>query len=282
MMYGADGKRAFVTGAGSGIGRAFCLALGRRGYRVAATDINAEGAEETVGLIEGRGGRASAATVDVTVPDELESAAERFFDEWGGIDLLINNAGIAAGGPFDGLTLDEWHRIVDINFWGVLHGCLVFAPRMREQGGGHIINVSSLGGLASLQLMAPYNATKAAVISLSETLKAELFPDNIGVTVVCPSFLKTNLMESYCGPNELRDPVNALMNSSRVSADQVAEIALKAMDKDRLYALPHLSGRLIWFVKRLIPERYFRYFLCGIFKDQSVEKLVRLNRLAGF
>ncbi|HUT52771.1 MAG TPA: SDR family NAD(P)-dependent oxidoreductase [bacterium] len=277
-MYGKNQKRALVTGAGSGLGRALCLGLARRGYTVAVTDINVPAAEETAGLVGEAGGKASVARVDVTRAEELESAAERFFSEWGGVDLLINNAGVAAAGRMEEVTLEDWHWIMGINFWSVVHGSRAFIPRMRAQGGGHIINVASLAGIASLQYMSPYNATKAAVISLSETLKGELHPDNIGVTVVCPSFFKTNLISNYRGPADLKDAAQTLLDIGKLSADQIAEKTLRAMEKNRLYLVPHRIGVALWLMKRLSPELCFRLLHCGLFKDDPINKLIEFSK----
>ncbi len=277
-MYASNRKRAFVTGAGSGFGRALSLGLARRGYTTAVTDINMDGAEETVKLAAQAGGRAVAARVDVTRPEDLESAAERFFSEWGGVDLLINNAGVAAAGKIDEVSLEDWHWIVDINLFSVIHGCRAFIPRMRAQGGGHIINVASLAGIASLQLMGSYNATKAAVISITETLKGELHPDNIGVTVVCPSFFKTNLIDRFRGPDDLRQAGQQLLDAGKLTADQIAEETLAAMEANRLYVVPHRAGRLIWRFKRFAPELCFRLLHCRWGRDDPLTKVLEMTR----
>jgi NAD(P)-dependent dehydrogenase (short-subunit alcohol dehydrogenase family) len=277
-MYNKNQKRALVTGAGSGFGRALSLGLARRGYSVAATDIVLPAAEETAELVAKAGGKARAARVDVTRAEDLEAAAGRFFSEWGGVDLLINNAGVAAAGRVEEVSLEDWHWIMGLNFWSVVHGVRAFVPRMRAQGGGHIINVASLAGIASLQFMSPYNATKAAVISLSETMKGELHPDNIGVTVVCPSFFKTNLIANYRGPADLKNAAQTLLDVGKLTADQIAEKTLKAMEKNRLYVVPHKIGVALWMFKRLSPELCFRLLHCGRFKDDPINKLIEFSK----
>lgn len=256
-MYAGNLKRAFVTGAGSGFGRALCLALARRGYRVAATDVNANGATETALMIKESGGEAESMKVDVTAPTDLESGAERFFTEWGGVDLLINNAGVAVIGKVHEVPVKDWRFIVNTNLLSVVWGCRAFVPRMLQQGGGHIINVASLAGIASLPEMGPYNTTKAAVIAISETLKAELRAGNIGVTAVCPSFFKTGLMDSSRGPETMKEVGKTALETSELSAEEIAEIALRDMERNRLYSIPHRMGKLLWRTKRLAPEIYY-------------------------
>jgi NAD(P)-dependent dehydrogenase (short-subunit alcohol dehydrogenase family) len=278
-MYAANRKRAFVTGAGSGFGRALCLALARRGYRVAATDVNANGATETALLIKESGGEAESMKVDVTAPDDLESGAERFFKEWGGIDLLINNAGVIVAGKVHEVEVEDWRFIVNTNLLSVVYGCRAFVPRMLRQGGGHIMNVASLAGIASLPGMGPYNATKAAVIAISETLKGELRDGNIGVTAVCPSFFKTGLLNSYRGPEALRGVGRQALETGELSAEQIAEIALRDMERDRLYSIPHRMGRVLWRTKRLAPEIYYRVLGRSDLEKDGARLVTFINKL---
>ena len=175
---------AVVTGAASGLGRAFAVALAKRGWQILVTDINTEGAAETLALVKNAGGNGEIFRCNVAVLDDVKGMAEHVFDRWGRVDLLVNNAGIAVAGTVGECPVEDWQWIFSINFWGVLHGCHVFVPKMKEQGGGHIINVASAAGFISLPEMPAYNATKAAVISLSETMKCELAAHNIGVTLV--------------------------------------------------------------------------------------------------
>jgi NAD(P)-dependent dehydrogenase (short-subunit alcohol dehydrogenase family) len=278
-MYEGNRKRAFVTGAGGGFGRALCVALARRGYRIAVTDINVNGATETALMVKDSGGEADTMKVDVTKSQDLESGAERFCREWGGIDLLINNAGVAVVGRAHEIKVKDWRFIVNTNLLSVVFGCRAFIPRMIDQGGGHIINVASLAGIASLPEMGPYNVTKAAVISMSETLKGELNRDNIGVTVVCPSFFKTNIMDSLRSTEEMRGVARTAIDSSELTADEIAEIALGDMDANHLYSIPHRTGKMMWRAKRTAPELLYRVLGQGSMEEFG-EKLVPLiNKL---
>lgn len=253
------GKRAVITGAGSGLGREFALALARRGCRIGVTDIDLERAEETLRLVKQRGGKGEALLADVSDPSSVETMSEHFFKGWGGVDLLVNNAGVVSIGQVGNIPLEDWRWQYAVNFWGVLHGCHYFIPRMKEQGSGHILNVASSFGFLCFLEVAPYNSTKAAVLALSETLRAELAPAGIGVTAICPMFFRTNLFETLRYTDEFeRELAYVAMENSRLSADRVAEAGLRAVEKNKLYCLPHLSGHIYWLTKRLEPELFYR------------------------
>lgn len=249
--------RAVVTGAGSGLGRALLLALAKPGARLVASDLDAETAEATAALARDRGADARSVCCDVTDPAQMDALADEAESWSGGTDLVVNNAGVAVVGDIEDVPLEDWQLIVNVNLWGVVHGCRSFAPRMRAAGRGHILNVSSAAGLLSPPLMAPYNVTKAAVVALSETLYADLRGDGVGVTVLCPTFFRTNLMSSSRGADERKlRMVGKLMDRSKIQADGVAAAALEACRTDRLYAIPMRDGRLMWRVKRAVPERF--------------------------
>jgi len=254
------GSRAVVTGAGSGIGRAFALELARRGGRVVCSDLNPATAENTAETIREQGGHALAVPCDVSVLAQVEALADRA-QEWFGEapTLVINNAGVGAGGkPVGEISMEDWHWVMGVNMWGVVHGCHVFTPRLRTGGGGGIINVCSTASFAAAPSMGPYNASKAAVLALSETLAAETAGAGITVTALCPTVVKTNIFRD----GRIDDSVTSLMNKwvslTGVSAEGVAETTLKALDKGRLYVLPQVDARLIWRAKRYLPTTYAR------------------------
>ena len=252
-------QTAVVTGAGSGLGRALCLQLARRRARLLLADIDQARCEETARLVEQAGGQATAVVADVADPVQVERMAEAADRVLGRIDLVINNAGVAAGGPVGRTPLDDWRWIVNINLWGVIHGCHSFVPRLVRQGGGAILNVASLAGIACAPNMASYNVTKAGVIALSETLCAELAGDNVRVTVLCPAFFKTNIMETMrVSDANFRALANAAFANSTMSAEAVAVAALRAVERGRLYCLPMREGRIVWRLKRLMPQRFAR------------------------
>lgn len=250
--------RAVVTGAGSGLGRAFCIELARQGGRILAADIDLARAEETVRLVEGVGGKAVARRCDVAIAEEVAALVTAVDEAYGGVDLVINNAGVAVGGPVGVVPLDEWRWILGVNLWGVIHGCHSFVPIFRAHGSGHIINVASAAGLLSAPEMAPYNVTKSGVVALSETLSAELTGTGVVVTVLCPTFFRTNIARAshtYTDRASSED-VERVMDRSKIQAPDVARYALDAAARGDLYALPHADGRWMWRVKRLAPEAF--------------------------
>jgi NAD(P)-dependent dehydrogenase (short-subunit alcohol dehydrogenase family) len=247
--------RAVVTGAGSGLGRALCIELGRRGARVLASDIDIDGARETVTQLGGA--EAHALACDVAKLGDVEALADECERRFGGVDLIINNAGVAVGGRVGEVDLADWRWIVDVNLWGVVHGCHVFVPRLRRQRSGHILNVASAAGLFSPPRLGPYNMTKAAVIALSETLRAELAGDGIGVSVLCPTFFPTNIATAARGSDpRIRGTIERLMAQGKLDATDIARLALDAVEQNVLYVQPHRDARWLWRLKRASPEQF--------------------------
>lgn len=256
-MYKLDRKRAVITGAASGLGRELALALAAEGWTIGIGDRNVDGAKDTLAMVERAGGSGDTFLLDTCDPQQVKEMAGYFWDKWDGIDLLVNNAGIVAAGFVGEIPLEEWRRAVDTNFLGMLYGCHEFIPRMKARGGGYIVNVASLAGIASLQEMAPYNTTKAAIISLSETLRGELAPHNIGVTVACPSFFKTNLLDDATFTDEWEpDFAHACFDNARMDSSQIAERIIKGIKRRKLYVVPQPQAKLIWLMKRFTPTLF--------------------------
>jgi len=254
----AANPRTVVTGAGSGLGRALCHELSRRGARLVASDINLDTVTETVRQIGSNS--AHAVRCDVTKLEEVEQLAEQAQRLFGGVDLVINNAGVAVSGPIGVVPMGDWDWILRINLWGVIHGCHVFAPRLRKQRSGHILNVASAAGLLASPNLGPYNVTKAAVVALSESLYGECIGDNVGVSVLCPTFFQTNIANSARMSTEphMSELVERLMTRSPVQADAVARIAVDGVARGDLHIVPHTDGRWLWRIKRLFPSRFHR------------------------
>lgn len=259
--------RAVVTGAASGLGRALCLALARRNAQIVVADIDLAAAEETARQVVSQGGKAAVTRCDVSKPQEVAALASFADERFGGTDLLINNAGVAVSGAVGDVSLPDWEWIMGINLWGVIYGCHAFAARFKQQRRGHILNVASAAGLLSSPEMAPYNVTKAGVVSLSETLFSELRPFDVGVTVLCPTFFRTQILErsrSTGTSPELEKVASNLMDRSKLQAPDIARIALKACDDDQLFCVPMPDGQWGWRAKRLAPERYFKTILPNV------------------
>jgi NAD(P)-dependent dehydrogenase (short-subunit alcohol dehydrogenase family) len=251
-------ERAVVTGSGGGLGRAFALELAARGAAVVVSDIRREAAEETAELVRSRGGKAIVIPCDVRDAAAVTALADEAESRLGPIDLVINNAGVAVSGPVGEVSLEDWRFAVDVNLYGVIHGCHVFAPRMKARKRGLIINVASAAGLISAPLLAPYNVTKAGVVALSETMRAELAQHGVGVTVLCPTFFTTGILDEARGvvDERMRASIRKLMKASSMQAEDVARFALDCAVREQLYAVPMLDGRSFWRLKRAFPESF--------------------------
>ncbi|UGT43862.1 SDR family NAD(P)-dependent oxidoreductase [Nocardia yamanashiensis] len=253
--------KAVVTGAGSGIGRAFALELAARGGEVLCADIDKERADETVRLIEREHGRtAHSLFCDVSRREDVESLALHAELVFGGPPtLVINNAGVGIGGkPVGDIGLDDWRWALGINLWGVVHGCEIFAPQLRAAGRGGIINVASAAGFAAAPGMAAYNVSKAGVVSLSETMAAELSGTGVTVTALCPTFVKTNVVADGRITSGSSRLAGELMRRTGFSPERVAATTLDAHDRGALYVLPQLDAQLVWQLKRHFPALYTR------------------------
>ncbi len=271
--------RAVVTGAGSGLGRAFVLELASRGGRVLAADIDEEGAEHTAALGRRHGGEVRVRRCDVSRREDIAALEEEATAWLGNTDVLVNNAGVAVSGPFDTVSVEDWQWIVGINLWGVIYGCQAFLPAMRRRDRGHIINVASIAGLIAPAMMSPYNVTKSAVVALSESLSAELKDTSVNVTVLCPSFFKTNILRSLRGDSHLRPVAEELMMRSKIQAPEVAQAALAASEAGQLYCVPMADARAIWRLKRALPHRFTS--ILARMQDSSVAESRWLQRLLG-
>jgi NAD(P)-dependent dehydrogenase (short-subunit alcohol dehydrogenase family) len=253
---------AVVTGAGSGIGAAFATELARRGGRVVCSDVNEVAAAKTVSAITDHGGEAVAMPCDVSKFDDVRELADHS-ESWLGDapTLVINNAGVGSGGaPIGELPLDDWQWVLGINLWGPIHGCHVFAPILRSAEPSNrprgIINVASAAAFAAAPSMAAYNVSKAGVLSLSETLAAELSGSSVKVTVLCPTFVKTNIVESGRISDETTQLANRIMRWTGFSPKKVARTCLETHDRGELYCMPQLEAKIGWNIKRLVPGTF--------------------------
>lgn len=252
---------AVVTGAGSGIGRSFALELARRHGRIVCADINLAAARETVTLIEQEGATGFALQCDVGSAEQVQQLAEQAEALLQHpVTLVINNAGVGLGGKFDELSLEDWQWCMNVNLWGVIHGCHYFVPGFKKQGRGAIINVASAASYTAAPEMSAYNVTKAGVRALSETLFAELKKDNIRVNVLCPTLVPTNIIKDGRIPERYSRLANhALMNYAMTTSDAVARLTLNRLDKGELYTTPQVDAKLFWLMKRASPDLYARF-----------------------
>ncbi len=247
-------KNIIITGAASGLGRALALEFAQQGADICVADINEQGAQETIELIEKLGSKAWFFKLDVRFESEWQKLLAAVKERWNKVDLVVNNAGVATGDRIDAGEWAWWEWIIDINLKGVALGCRTFTPMMKKQGFGQFLNVASLAGLLKLPSMASYNATKAGVIAISETMHFELMPYGIGTTVLCPSFFRTNLNAGMktSDPDMLKF-VDKVFEASELNATDIAKIARLALEKNQLICNPHKDGRKAYFIKRFLP-----------------------------
>lgn len=251
-------SRAVITGSGSGIGKALALELARRKGLIVCSDISLQAAEQTAREVRAEGGEAWAVACDVSDLAQVEALAQQAQELLPQpLNLVINNAGIGIGGQKIGdVPIADWTWTININLWGVIHGCHVFTPLLKGQPAAGIINVASTAAFSAAPLMGPYNATKAAALAISETLAAELSETNVQVTALCPTLVKTNIAANGRITGDSGALFNRLMDRFGMSAEQVARITLNGLDRGQLYVMPQLDAKLIWRLKRLLPSGY--------------------------
>jgi NAD(P)-dependent dehydrogenase (short-subunit alcohol dehydrogenase family) len=249
------GKTAFVTGGASGIGLALGAAFAQAGMKVMLADIETDTLAEAVKSLHDFGPNVRGVACDVADPTSVERAAKASHQAFGNVHVVCNNAGVAAAGGIDNISLDNWRWVLDVNLMGVLHGIRSFLPHIRAHGeGGHIVNTASMAGMNSGLGFSPYVASKFAVVGMSEGLATQLKPFGIGVTVICPGFVRTRIGESgrnrpeRYGATQTPDPASpagALLAQlaerlqSGLDPSDVAARVLTAIREEELYVFTH-------------------------------------------
>lgn len=252
-------QRILITGGGSGLGLALAHIYAARGDRVAIADLLGERAEAAIAELPKAAEPHLALQVDVASDGSMQQLAELLDREWGGVDVVINNAGVGSGGTVEATPLDDWRWVTEVNLFGVVRGCHLFAPRLRKQGRGRIINIASFAGLAGAPGIAAYGTTKAAVVALSEMLRAELNGSGVEVSVVCPTFFRTNLLQNFRSPHAgQQKAAQKLMDTARETAADIASIIVRQSDRGRFLILPGRQSTWLHRLKRWMPGTYFR------------------------
>ena len=257
-------KRAFVTGAGSGFGQQFALDLAGDGWHLGLTDLNASALETTARLVAGAGGSSETFAFDVSDESAYQQAAHSFLRNNGGIDLLINNAGVGDSGRVGDYSLTNWRWLLDINLLGVIHGCHFFIPQMRKQQSGHIINIASAAAFASMPTMAAYNVSKAGVVALSETISCELAHHKVGVTAVMPEFVRTNIMQhSRNRDADLDEMARLYVNTSGLTPQMVVPMILQKAARGTHSIVFPARAKLVRALSRFAPGfwRFVRRYM---------------------
>jgi NAD(P)-dependent dehydrogenase (short-subunit alcohol dehydrogenase family) len=246
-----SGKVAFVTGGASGIGFAMARRFAQEGMKVVLADIEIDALEKAEQELRSAGCEALGTACDVADRASFETAAGRALETFGKVHVLCNNAGVSPLGPIESSTEQDWRWTIGVNLMGVVHGIQVLVPKIREHGeGGHVVNTSSIAGLMALPSLGIYTATKYAVVGISETLRAELAEHGIGVSVICPSFVKTQLYSSARNrPVEFggadATPIEFMLGalSDATEPSVIAEAVLEGIKRNRAYILPHPDAK---------------------------------------
>jgi short-subunit dehydrogenase len=248
-----EGRVVAITGAGGGIGRALAVAFARAGCAVALSDRSTEALEATRAALP-PGTRVHVATVDVGDYDAMVAWRDAVVAALGGVDVVVNNAGITVFGTFEEHTHDEERRLLDVNLRGVLHGCRAFLPAMRARGGGQIVNLSSMAGYVGIPYQSLYCATKFAVHGLSQALRAELAPDGIGVTSVHPGTVRTGVLAHASSHDSgLSGRLGELMLRFGMSPDRVARRVVRAVRRNSGEVRMTLECHATWLAVRVSP-----------------------------
>jgi short-subunit dehydrogenase len=266
------GKRAFITGSGGGLGRALALALAKDGWTIGVTDLKEEALAESKRLIEAAGGKAFTYQFDVAKKVDYKTAFDDYITKAGGLDLLINNAGVGDGGLFGEYDLEHWEWITGINQMAAIYGSHFATPILKKQGSGHIISIASAAGLANMPNMSMYNVTKAAVISLMETLYAELYAANVNVSVVCPTFFRSNIMQYHRGDKDSKKIGETIINRAKYSPDEIAHFILTEAGRNKFYILHPWQAKMVYHVRRFIPNLFLKYKAKEFAKKDWVQK----------
>lgn len=234
-MKDLSGKTAFVTGGASGIGLSMARAFGAAGMNVMLADISEDDLAAAVTELNERQVRAAGVRCDVTERQSVERAAKETVDRFGKVHVVCNNAGVGAGGPIDTVKPGDWDWTIAVNLMGVVYGMEAFLPHIRAHGeGGHYVNTASMAGMISVPGMEPYTASKYAVVGMSEGWAGQLAPENIGVSVLCPGFVKTRIHESSRARQDKFGP--AVDERDPEQADFAKQLVLGGIDPDRVGA----------------------------------------------
>lgn len=251
-----------MTGAASGLGLALTRRLAAGGDGVLATDLAASRPTSLPQNVDYR-------RLDVRSDASWAEVLAWVTEKWSGLDLLINNAGVASAGRIEVTTMEEWQRVLDINLLGVVRGSRTFAPLLKSQGQGHIVNVASLAGLTPIEGMVAYSTAKAGVIALSDSLGHELAEHGVTVSVVCPFFFQSGIAHSLQGEASVIQEAKQTVDSlSKLSSDDIAAIVVKGINARQRVILTDPHGHILWRLKRFTPG-LFRWLMAKVVTQQA-------------
>jgi NAD(P)-dependent dehydrogenase (short-subunit alcohol dehydrogenase family) len=247
------GRVAVITGGAGGIGFAMAEAFAARGAKIALADLDEAAMDARAKVLRERGTDVLCVATDVTKRDSVNALADRVFQHFGAAHLVCNNAGIAIAGPLLQMTPDDWRLTMDIDFWGVVHGVEAFAPRMIEQKqGGHVLNTASMAGLVGMSWLGVYCAAKFAVVGFTEALKRELEAHGIGVSVLCPMIVATDITANSMKMRGMEvpkteatpdQPPAGALKGGVITTAEVAKRVVRGIERKDLYILTHPEQR---------------------------------------
>ncbi|MBV1906437.1 MAG: SDR family NAD(P)-dependent oxidoreductase [Pseudomonadales bacterium] len=254
-MEDVKGKVAFITGGASGMGLGMARAFSAAGMKVMIGDIEQAPMDKAVAEINAAGGDSAGIKTDVTKLESVQAAAKATVEKFGKVHVICNNAGIGVGGQSENASMRNWQWVMDVNLWGVVYGLQAFVPLIMSHGeGGHVVNTASMAGMFGLRGAGPYNATKFAVVGITETMMAEHRGDNLGVSVLCPGLVATNIGDSgrnrdeaYGGPVEpnAKDKSKDMLAERGLNPDVVGNLVLEAIQDNQPYIFTDPSLRYL-------------------------------------
>ncbi|RJP31631.1 MAG: SDR family NAD(P)-dependent oxidoreductase [Actinobacteria bacterium] len=258
------GRIVLVTGAASGLGRGIALAFARAGCDLVLVDVDEAGLGETASMVEAVGSRIIRKRIDVSSRDEMEKLADEVLSQWGRVDVLVNNAGVGVGGELDTIPLDDIEWITGINLMGEVYGTRLFLPQMVQRGEGHIVNVGSLSSLIALPLHIAYTTTKFGLAGFSEVLWAEARNHGVGVTLVCPGAVSTNIgshTRSHYRTEKQRaneEKFAAMLAEKGMDPQEAGRLVFNAVAANKFLLLLGREAYIMYYFKRFFPGLQLR------------------------
>ena len=270
-------KRVFITGGAGALGKAFSQFLAKDGWTIGITDINDEALAKAKQEIEAAGGKCYTYKFDVSDKNAYKNAFDDFVAQNGGIDFLINNAGVGDGGLFGEYELEKWDWITGINQMAVIYGSHYATNQMKKQRSGVILTISSIAGVASMPNMSMYNVTKAAVLALGESMYAEVKPFGVQVSVALPEFFRSGIMKQAKGDANAKTIGMKKIEKAPFTPEEVADVILKAVGNGKFYIMHPFKAKLAFFARNRFPNAFLKMKFNEIMKKKWMKERLAQN-----